>query len=1082
MTFDIDTPVTEVISYMLSLDMEKFDAFFRDNPHLFIPAPMDNLLVHLDGWPKEQDDVQRLELILKFYRDHCYLNTFLNLGTQEEQWAYVNAAPDKLLTNFNYSILKKYYLNASDNTTAFLTRSKAILCQFAGSQLLQSSGKLPFLRKMLVERIEWLLDPLTKEYFQAIRLDFTEPKDVAIIEDFDKILEDCLQEGTEEAIRKLDVRFLLYEMPDENGPGRRANLHQIIDLTVDKDKELWANASIDLGLAYSTATGLPPKECAALAMKFYEQSLSFFTVDKHPQWWAIAKNRLGSEYEKLKDGDQMANQEKAIELFREVLPLLLTALEPAAWALARFNLAVVYANRLKGQRSENCEETIRFADEALKVYTPDMEPYYWAKAQNLIGLAYQNRLLGFHKDNLEKSLYHHNQALQVFSRDKYPVEWAMVQNNLGVAYKNKPSGLRSENLLYAAACFKCALEIRTLENQPLEWCRTLFNYGNLCMLDEMPGDNHEEARSAFNQILEASHTAKFSPYFKASALNSLGISYINHLDGQLNNLKKGAAYLQQGLSLVSLDEYPRLYRNLSMNLGGTLHDLKEWHAARMALEQAVRAVELIRKESTHLESRKFLAAENAVMMSKLVNCCLRQDDYTAALEYATMNKSRSFTETLAQATVTIDELRTGDPELAAAFDQMTTLQTELNELMLSTFHNKPALQSDSQAEEHLIKLNLLRSKIKEGNEELLFRFPALINLQSLPLLTVSDIQQLAKDLGDVTIIDYVEHNEGWGAFVVTGEAIRFTSLDDDFREELTGSLNLLVRDQFWEQPDWNARLKKMHDLLIAPVEQYLPASGKLIISPANLTHLIPFQALIDRKGCYLSERYVLIFTQGISSLYRLYELQKQAHFMKDSRGNEKLLNVACSGTGKNYLPSVISEAIAIEKHFESSLRLFEEDTLASNIIKSITDETFAVIHINTHGYFDFEDPGASGLLLAQNTVLSVEDIRLHVRLRGYPLVTLSACQTGQIRPERGEETPGIAWSFLTAGASSVISSQWSVYGQSTKELFEHFYRIRASAILSDAEALSQAMQALRKKKAYANQPFYWAAFQVIGLP
>lgn len=1082
MTFGIDSPASEILNYLLTLEADKFDAFFHDNPQLFQPGPMDDLLVQLDNWPEEQNDVRHLRLILKCYREHCYLYHFLNLNTEEEKWAFVNTSADKLLTSFNYSIFKQYFQGADSNRTAFLTFSKAILCQFAGRQLLVASGNWPLYRKMLVERTAWLQDLLTKEFFQAIRPEFTNPKDIAILEESEKILQNCLLEGTEEAVRKLDVNILLQKKENEKGPDYRATLHHIIDLTADKDKELWSNALLDLGLAYADAADLPPNERMALAIKYNEQALAVFTIDKHPQWWAVIKNRLGNAYEQNKEGDQMAYQEEAIKHFKEVLPLPLTVLEPADWAMVRMNLAVVYANRLKGERSENFEETIKYAGEALKVYSPEMEPHRWANVQNLTGLAYQNRLLGLHEENLEKSMYHLNQALQVFNRDKYPDEWAMVQNNLGVVYKNRQAGVKSENLLHAADCFKRALEIRTPGKQPGEWCRTLINYGNLCMQEEMPGDNLEEARSAFNRIVEASHVVKISPYFIATALNSLGNSYVNQAHEPHNDIRKAIDYFHQGLSHISLHEYPRLYRNLSINLGGVLHDNKEWDAARIALEKAVHAVELMRKESTHLESRKFLAAENAVMMSKLINCCLQQEDFNAALEYVTMSKNRSFTETLAPATVTIAEMRTSDPELAAAIDLMTELQTELNELMLSAFHTKPALQSGPRAEEPVAKLNQLRARIKAGNEELLFRFPSLINLQSLPLITAGDIQQLAKDLGNVMIIDYVEHNEGWGAFIVTGEAIRFISLDDDFREKLTGSLRLLVNDQFWKQSDWKERLGKMYDLLIAPVEQFLPASGKLIISPSNLTHLVPFQALADPKGNYLSDRYVLVFTQGISSLYRLAELQRQAHYPKDNRGNKKLLNVACSGSGRNYLPSVISEARAIEKYFDSSIRLFEEDSLAGNIINSITEETFSVIHINTHGYFDFDDPGASGLLLAQNTVLSVEDIRLHVRLNGYPLVTLSACQTGHIRPERGEETPGIAWSFLTAGASAVISSQWSVPAESTKELFKHFYQIRGNSALSDAEVLARAMQALRKKKIYKDRPFFWAAFQVTGLP
>ena len=139
------------------------------------------------------------------------------------------------------------------------------------------------------------------------------------------------------------------------------------------------------------------------------------------------------------------------------------------------------------------------------------------------------------------------------------------------------------------------------------------------------------------------------------------------------------------------------------------------------------------------------------------------------------------------------------------------------------------------------------------------------------------------------------------------------------------------------------------------------------------------------------------------------------------------------------------------------------------------------MHFNCHGGFDFNNPRASGLELANGQTLTVNDIQLRIRLQGRPLVTLSACQTGQTKPEQGDEATGLSWSFMAAGASAVVASQWSIPDITTRMLFEYFYKLRRQPNVSDAEALRQAMGKIREKGAF-RRPVFWAGFQIMGLP
>jgi CHAT domain-containing protein len=90
-------------------------------------------------------------------------------------------------------------------------------------------------------------------------------------------------------------------------------------------------------------------------------------------------------------------------------------------------------------------------------------------------------------------------------------------------------------------------------------------------------------------------------------------------------------------------------------------------------------------------------------------------------------------------------------------------------------------------------------------------------------------------------------------------------------------------------------------------------------------------------------------------------------------------------------------------------------------------------------------------------------------------VVLSACDTG--RGEiTGDGVVGLSRSFVAAGAPSVLVSLWAVDDSSTSELMGEFYR-QLQSQPNKAQALRQAMLKIRRQK---TNPFYWAAFTLIG--
>ena len=136
-----------------------------------------------------------------------------------------------------------------------------------------------------------------------------------------------------------------------------------------------------------------------------------------------------------------------------------------------------------------------------------------------------------------------------------------------------------------------------------------------------------------------------------------------------------------------------------------------------------------------------------------------------------------------------------------------------------------------------------------------------------------------------------------------------------------------------------------------------------------------------------------------------------------------------------------------------------------------------VLHFATHGFYDVERPLASFLILQQGK-LTAEQLYFGQLQIQTGLVVLSACQTG-LGFAHPDSLIGLRNGFLVAGAQSVLGTLWIISDDATLELMDAFYRAMSGGAPLD-EALRQAQLALKAKAEFAD-PYYWAAFQLVGL-
>jgi CHAT domain-containing protein len=146
---------------------------------------------------------------------------------------------------------------------------------------------------------------------------------------------------------------------------------------------------------------------------------------------------------------------------------------------------------------------------------------------------------------------------------------------------------------------------------------------------------------------------------------------------------------------------------------------------------------------------------------------------------------------------------------------------------------------------------------------------------------------------------------------------------------------------------------------------------------------------------------------------------------------------------------------------------------------------YRIVHFATHGVFDNDNPGMSGIMLSlfdgrgrpQDGFLRLHDI--YGLTLPVDLVVLSACNTALGRQFTGEGLVGVVRGFMYAGAKRVVASLWKVDDEATGELMRRFYEGMFVNRLSAPAALREAQLGVWSQARWKS-PYYWAAFSLQG--
>lgn len=306
----------------------------------------------------------------------------------------------------------------------------------------------------------------------------------------------------------------------------------------------------------------------------------------------------------------------------------------------------------------------------------------------------------------------------------------------------------------------------------------------------------------------------------------------------------------------------------------------------------------------------------------------------------------------------------------------------------------------------------------------------------------------------------------------------------------------------YQLPDWKTPASRLNTLLLKSADSLisrLPIKiTSLIIIPDGELHLLPFETLYnDSKKQVLVERFKISYASSATLLW-----QKFTDTFRPRQGRQYFVGLAPSFEGYSIanntyrqstagafvfdaLPEAPTEIRSIEKQLNQinvACDVLEGSSASEQSFKRIDLSAYSYIHLATHGFLNKGLADKSGVAFAvlpeenEDGILFSDEV-YNLKLQA-ELVTLSACETGLGRYQRGEGLIGLSRGFLYAGAQNLLVSLWSVQDKSTAEWMVNFYTNFARGVAIPQSVQKAKLKFIRSRN--YSHPYYWAPFILIS--
>ena len=874
----------------------------------------------------------------------------------------------------------------------------------------------------------------------------------------------------------------------------------------DKHLQGWALNQSTLGNFYEKRVCGDRAENLEMAIACHNNSLEVWTYESLPESWALTQNNLANTYRQRIKGERAENIEQAIQHCRYSLRVYTYESHPEYWADTQINLGNAYLCRILSDRAENLEQAIICYQNALQAYTYDTHPEHWASIQSNLGSAYLYRFHGKRSENLEKSISCYEEALKVRILDEFPYLWAETQNSLGEAYRIRIKGVWIENFIQAIASYESALKVWTFDAFPEQWAMIQLNLGETYRTSRARSlaENFERAISCYDNALRVYSRDTFTERW-ATIQNNLGAAYAERIEGNKEkNLEQAITYFQNALQVHTKELFPHYYIETLHNLGRAYEKTKQYQNSYLAFKSAIESIELLRDEvlsSTDIKQK--LARDWHDLYRDAVKVSLELGYLKKAIEYAERSKTRDLVELIFSRDIHIVFPQVVATQLERLQNRIASIQAQIQ---AASFDNSTNLAD---------KLQQLRRQRNQLQD------------RYLPIGSSFNFDSFQSTLDSHTVIlQWYILDNCILTFLITQVSLRLiwhSSLEKLNELELWTSRYL--RNYRNTKPHWKDELANQLGNLstILNLDEIL-ANPEIVececltLIPHRYLHILPLHSLPLLNGNLMLD----CFEGGISyipSCQLLQLTQRQQHF--DFKNLFAIQNPTRDLIYADFEVEILRSFFPIVNILANQ----EATSLALEANKRLLSAH--CIHFSCHAEFNPEFPLSSALILANKEYLTLREV-FEMRLSQCRLITLSACETGMTDPTCiSDEYIGLPSGFHYAGAPAIVSSLWAVNDLSTTLLIVKLYETLGSLLPLNAGdvalALSKSQKWLRhltieqfdeeiirlqpKINDFLSQlrpgqrlifqeslkitrlrqpypfldPYYWAAFTVIGL-
>ncbi|GAA4111548.1 hypothetical protein GCM10022393_09340 [Aquimarina addita] len=353
------------------------------------------------------------------------------------------------------------------------------------------------------------------------------------------------------------------------------------------------------------------------------------------------------------------------------------------------------------------------------------------------------------------------------------------------------------------------------------------------------------------------------------------------------------------------------------------------------------------------------------------------------------------------------------------------------------------------------------------------------------VIDVPEIQ--TKINGHRAIVTYHATLNSLYSITISKNDIKFNRVvfDQLLRDEITSFYQQLSNPKLNQIKELNTlSLHLYHRVLQQPLEGL--NVDKLTIIADDVLNYIPFDVLSFSKQPYdyLVKKYDISYANSVTLLSEASNtVSKKGKLIAFAPTfNGSLTTAPAIAERGDFGPLLYNteEVTNITKYFDGSAFVGNEASIAS--LDTYMKES-TIIHFATHAVANDESPDYSYLAFASDTtaldLLYVKDVY------GYTIhtdmVTLSACQTGIGKLQKGEGMLSLARGFNYAGAKSLVMTLWKINDQTTAELMDYFY-----SGLSEGKSKDKALHDAKLEYLNATEddflkhPYYWSGFVISG--